>query len=130
VAYRILAEPRYWHYLRFPLSVAAPAPVRLLEVDASEREIGQSKYGPYRLARLAVDAVLSLMPIRRLSVTLTALAVIGFTLAGDGHVVAGVALLAGTSWLAIRHRQLGRADVLRRMVAVESANVDRSLAKR
>lgn len=122
VARRLLAAPRTWHYLRFPLSLADPAPVRFIEVDAAERRVGESKYGPLRLARLAIDAVLSLMPPLRLKLALAGLAVAGVALALAADEVAGVVSLAAAAWLGRRYAQLGRRDVLERMVAVESAN--------
>ena len=120
VAEQLLATPRYWRWLRFPL----PASTRFLEIDTVERVHGRSKYGLFRLIGLAIDGVLSVTPTRRLLLLLVASAVL--VAWSSRH--STVRLLVGLgiiTWLCVRYYRMAHDDVLARMRVKESANVPR-----
>lgn len=122
VVQRFLREPRYWHYVRFPLAELSDGALRFVPIEAPERTLGHSKYGPLRLAALAVDGILSAMSARRLAVN-AALALLGIVgLAWAGAVPLAGVLLASLVALAGRFAELRRPGALARLRVVESAN--------
>lgn len=119
---RLVDDPRTWRFLRFPLP-REPGALATIEVDSVERETGQSKYGTLRLVRLALDAMLSLMPPDRVALALAGAALsIGLAI-GSGLWPVALVVVAGTGLLARRYRALRRADGLDRIRVRESANV-------
>jgi glycosyltransferase involved in cell wall biosynthesis len=119
---RLVADPRTWRFLRFPLP-REPGELATVEVDSVERETDRSKYGPLRLIGLAVDAVLSLMPRDRVRLALGLAAAVTVLAIALGAWGLALVVVAGTLLLARRHRRLRRADLLERMRAREWANV-------
>ena len=120
---QLVSEPRYWRFLRFPLPRAS-GELALLEIDTRERERGESKYGPMRLARLAIDAVLSLMSPFRARIGLLALGLLGLVSVVAGAWPVLLLLVPIAIWLVHRYRELRSGHLLKLMKVRESANVD------
>jgi len=120
-AHQLVADPRYWRFLRFPLPRAA-GELAKIPVDSAERTQGESKYGPMRLARLAIDAVLSLMSGTRFGVCLAIAVVLAAVLVSAGSWPLAVLLGGAVVWALRRYRELRSGDLLARMAVRESAN--------
>jgi glycosyltransferase involved in cell wall biosynthesis len=120
-ASELLNHPRYWHFLRLPLP-RTPGRFSFLEVDTVERSVGRSKYNPVRLAKVAVDAVLSLLPRTRMIVwTGIALILAWFlSLLGSPRLALGMILIQAT--LVLRYLSLEKPDLLNRMTILEYAD--------
>jgi len=120
----LVAEPLYWRFLRFPLPRGAGELARI-EIDTTERIQGESQYGILRLAGLAIDAILSLIPPRRFGIAV-GLSLVGIAVAlGRGVWPVALGLVGITILALLRRRVLGRADWLSRMRVRESANASR-----
>lgn len=118
VSLRILASPRTWHYLRFPLrAFAAAGRVDVVDVDMRERTLGKSKYGVFRLIDLVFLGILTQVSEVRLVVLCGALAAIGgvCALLGAGSVAILPICVAG--YLVARYWALGKSDVMSSMNA-------------
>lgn len=122
IAKQLVADPRYWRFLRFPLP-REPGALAKLPIDTTERTQDESKYGLSRLARLAVDAVLSMMSPGRgwAGAAVVSLCAAGFLALGAWPISAALALALVT--IARRYRQLRSTDLLAHMRVRESANV-------
>ncbi len=117
-----ILQPRYWHYVRFPLP-RRPGALHTISIDTEERVLGASKYPLGRLIRLAADAVLSLMSGARLTTFLAVLGLLALwgVLHGSWLAALAVAIVAGP---AVAHwRHLHRGDALSKIEVVECANV-------
>lgn len=123
VAREILHNPRYCHYLRFPLQRGKPGSVRFIEVDMAERVVGESKYGPLRLLKLAVDGTLSMTSPRRFAILAGLFLLCAVALSFALGWLVGLFLLGTGGLLVIRYVRLGRKDLFDRMVVEESGNV-------
>ena len=117
-----LIQPRYWHYLRFPLPREDGA-LHKITIDTRERALGASKYDFVRLLRLAVDAVTSLMSPRRVAVILTVSGVFAIAAFAVGAWPVGLTLLVACALLWRRWRILHDPSVFGRIEIVERANV-------
>lgn len=117
-----LIQPRYWHYMRFPLPTE-PGALRTIIVDTEERRLGSSKYHFRRLVRLAVDAVASLTTGARLAAVLALVggAAVGFVALGCWTLAVVTAAAGAFFWR--RWRVLHRPDTFARIEVVECANV-------
>jgi glycosyltransferase involved in cell wall biosynthesis len=122
IAEQLVAEPRYWRFLRFPLP-REPGELVKLEIDTTERTHDESKYGPMRLAGVAVDAVLSLMSPGRLWTGLGIVALVAALLFEIGGWPISLLLALAGIWIVRQHRLMRSADLLSRMRVRESANV-------
>jgi polyisoprenyl-phosphate glycosyltransferase len=121
VVRQILSEPRYWTYLRFP---PPPEPrFRTIEVDMEERQLGESKYGFWRLARVAVDGVLSLIPPVRFAALLAPAGLLAALLCWVGAWPLALGVGGGMAWLLHSYRRLRRGDLLERMQILECGGV-------
>lgn len=120
---RSLLQPRYWHYLRFPLPRRPEGALRRIYVDTEERVLGESKYDFRRLVNLAIDAVMSLMTGARLVVVFSIVGAIALLLIAVGLWPLALLVAAGMGWLLRRWIALHRTDTLQRMQVLESANV-------
>lgn len=118
---QIVADPRYWRFLRFPLPRVG-GELAKIPVDSAERAEGESKYGPMRLAGLAIDAVLSLMPGSRFGVCVGGGAALAALLVGAGSWFLGSCVAGVVVWVIRRHRALRAGDLLARMSIRETAN--------
>lgn len=123
VARHLWQTPRYSHYLRFPLPRHRPGAVRKLYVDTEERRLGQSQYNLWRLARLAADAILSLIsPLRFVLITAVA-AACAFALLASGWRLVGLLIVAAAAWAVNRYRSLLR-PILPLMRIEQSGNAE------
>jgi glycosyltransferase involved in cell wall biosynthesis len=122
-ARRLLARPRYLTYLRFPLP-REPGALSTIPVDTPERSHGASKYPPARLARLAVDAVLSQIPSGRLLVWVGLAAVAAGLALALGPWPLGLVIGLGTVAVWLRYRALEHEGVLARIRVLECAGVE------
>ncbi len=123
VARMILAEPRYWRYLRFPLPREPEGATVFVPIDTAERVHGESKYDLWRLVNLAIDGVLSLMSRRRALILFVISALVGVGLTGIGHWVLALLVFGALAHFIARDRQLGRRDALERLEVLEEANL-------
>jgi hypothetical protein len=121
VAREIVAEPRYWRFLRLPLPTT-PGAVARIEIDTIERTHDESKYGLLRLMGLAVDAVLSLMPVGRFRAGIALGAITAAAAIWLGGWPLGIVIGMALVWTLRRHRALRSDDLLTRMRVAESAN--------
>ena len=121
----LVGGPQYWALLRFPLPSERDGRLAVLDVDADDRLEGETKYGPARLALLAVDGVLALMPRTRLAVLLLLVAGAVLALIVSGAWLVGVALLLAAGLAGQRSLALRRAGVLSRMRVAESSDAVR-----
>jgi len=116
-------EPRYWHYLRFPLPRHPDGALRKIYVDMEERVFGESTYTIGRLVKLAIDGTLSQISKQRFAVLLGMGAGVSILLA-FGRIWSLSAIVLVALLLTARHYQsLGRGDLLERMHVSESGNV-------
>ena len=122
VVQRFLREPRYWHYVRFPLAELSGGALRFVPIDGPERTLGESKYGPLRLLGLAVDGLLTAMSTRRLLVNAIGAMALAALLAWGGAGAAALALLALLAAVAWRFAALRRPGALARLRVIEQAN--------
>lgn len=129
VAKDLLRHRRYCRWLRFPLPTA-PGKLSFVEVESVERTVGRSKYNLVRLAKLAVDAVLSLMSGARLLVWSALVLASAYLLwqLGMRWLPLGMALLLAAA--VARYFVLERFDVLARMTVIESIDRTTTLAGR
>ncbi len=126
VAREFLAAPRYWRYLRFPLPRTPPEAVQFVQVDTVERAHGESKYGPLRLAGLALDGVFSMVSRARLLLLGTLAAALGIVALGLG--LWPIALLSTLGLAALlglvqRYAAQARPDLLASLEVLESAGM-------
>jgi glycosyltransferase involved in cell wall biosynthesis len=119
----LLQQPRYWHYLRFPLPRQPEGALRKIYVDTEERVLGESKYGFRRLVNLAIDGVLSQMPQSRLAMLLVGMGVMAALLVRCGMWPLSLLVAGAMAWLIRRYAGLSRPDFLQRMQVLESGNV-------
>lgn len=124
VSRQFLAAPRCWRYLRFPLPKSSPDGLQLLHVETVERTRGKSKYGPLRLAGLALDGVLSMVPPVRLVLLATLAAVLGVRALWLGLWPLALIVALGLLGLVGRYVAMGRPDLLARIEVVASSGVD------
>ena len=75
-ARHVLAHPRYWRSVRFPLPPSRKFRVAKIDVTSRERVAGQSKYPLLRLLSFATDVMLSLISWPRV-IALTAVGIGG-----------------------------------------------------
>ena len=115
-----LQTPRYWRYVRFPLPTKAGA-VCFVPIDAQERSLDRSKYGPLRLLGLSVDGILAAMTTRRLVFTAALASVAVVVLFAGGAWPLAVAGSAGVLAGVVRFAGLRRPDALERMCVTENA---------
>ncbi len=117
IARQVLQQPRYWHFLRFPLPQQPEGAVRRVYADSTERVLGTSKYNFRRLVSLAIDAVLSQMSSRRyLAFTGVSLLVV-LLLARAALWLPMFAVAISLVWLTHRYRSLSRPLLLQKMEA-------------
>lgn len=118
----LVSDPRYWRFLRFPLP-STPGELARLEIDTAERTHDESKYGPFRLLGLAIDAILSLVsPVRMWAgVGIVALGAVALIRLGAWPVAIVLALAVVAAGR--RYHQLRSLRLLDRMEVRESANV-------
>jgi glycosyltransferase involved in cell wall biosynthesis len=114
VARDILATPRWWRFLRLPLSPGL-GDVRYLRFESAERLRGDSKYDASRLLFFALEGFVSLISPGRLAVLLAGLALAASASLAVGEGLLSVLLAGVTLALAIEHRRLSRSDLLSRM---------------
>jgi len=119
----LLQQPRYWHYLRFPLPRRPEGALRRIYVDTEERVLGESKYGFRRLVNLAIDGVLSQMPRSRLGMLLVGMGVMAALLVRCAMWPLSLLVAGAMAWLIRRYAGLSRPDFLQRMQVLESGNV-------
>ncbi len=119
----LMAHPRYWRYLRFPLPRHPEGTLRKIEVDTHERVLGESKYGFRRLLDLAVDGTLSQMPAPRFVALMVITALLVVVLAAVRWWLPAVLAVLGGAWLLYRYRCLYEPDLLRRMRVTDCGNV-------
>lgn len=119
---RGLLQPRYWHYMRFPLPRRPEGALRKIEIDSEERVFGESKYHFRRLVNLAIDAVVSLMSKPRLAVVLFLGGAVAALSIATGLWPLGLLAVVGMGWLVRRWASLHRTDTLARIDVLESAN--------
>jgi glycosyltransferase involved in cell wall biosynthesis len=118
----VIAEPRYWRYLRFPLPREPKGATCFIPVDTVERTHDQSKYNFVRLASLAIDGVLSLISVPRALCLASAvtLASVGFLVLGYWPLsIVGMGVLLR---LVYRYFEIGKDDALQKIEVKESAN--------
>jgi glycosyltransferase involved in cell wall biosynthesis len=120
-AREILNKPRYWDYLRFPLPQRPQ--LQTIALDMEERTIGESKYGFWRLARLAISGLLSLIPPQRFGALLAVVLVVAAVLSWLRLWPLSLVLLAGGAWLVHLYRSLRRGDLLERLQVSECGGV-------
>jgi dolichol-phosphate mannosyltransferase len=117
---RVLAHPAWWRFLRLLPEVGAQ-PMELIGFHAPPRKRGESKYGLLRLAGLAIDGVISLMPTARFGSMLAAIAVLCAALALGGYFgIAWVVALGGFALIAVR-ANLPKRGLLEQMRVRESS---------
>jgi glycosyltransferase involved in cell wall biosynthesis len=122
VAEMILAEPRYWRYLRFPLSRVSGT-VEMIPIDTVERVHGESKYNLVRLVDLAIDGILCLISRpRALFLAAVALALSAALLTTQWW-PGSLLLVLSLVFMARRYREVGRPDALRVIEITESTNL-------
>jgi dolichol-phosphate mannosyltransferase len=121
----LVDHPQYWALLRFPQPAERDGHLVIVEVDAEERVLGESKYGPIRLALLALDGVLSLAQGTRLAVLVGLVAGAALALIFSGAWLIGFALLLGGGFAVRRSSILRNADVLSRMRVCECSQTVR-----
>jgi glycosyltransferase involved in cell wall biosynthesis len=122
VSARILAAPRTWHYLRFPLSqFAAGHSVDVINVNMRERTLGRSKYGILRLFDLALLGILTQLSVPRLAALCGGCLLVSGLLVRLGWPAFAAALLIVPIMMVARYAALGRTDVLSRMEVVQSS---------
>jgi len=127
IARRILEQPRYWRYLRFPLPTEPEGAVRFVPVDTLERAHGESKYGFLRLVNLALDGILSVLSTTRLMTIGLLVMSLGAVLVAVGCAPLAVLLALAALWPLQRFLALRRKDTLQRIEVTECANVPRGL---
>lgn len=123
VARQMIQEPRYWHYVRFPLPRRPEGTLRKIDVDAEERVIGESKYDFWRLAKLGVDGMLSLIPPPRLALVMSLAVFSGVALIAVGLWPLAVVVGVPASLIVSRYVQLQRRDLVSGMQVMECGNV-------
>lgn len=123
MARRILEQPRYWRYLRFPLPTEPAGVVRFIPVHTPERVHGESKYGFLRLVNLAVDGTLSVLSTARLVIIGLLVTLLGVVLVAIGCAPLAVLLALAALWPLQRFLALRRKDTLKRIEVTECANV-------
>jgi glycosyltransferase involved in cell wall biosynthesis len=123
VARWLLQQPRYWHYLRFPLPRRPEGALRKIYVDTEERVFDESKYGFQRLVNLAIDGVLSQMPQSRLAMLLVGMGVMAALLVRCAMWPLSLLVAGAMAWLIRRYAGLSRPDLLQRMQVLECGNV-------
>jgi glycosyltransferase involved in cell wall biosynthesis len=123
VARRILEQPRYWRYLRFPLPRQPEGALRFVPVDTLERAHGDSKYGFLRLVNLALDGMLSVLSTKRFMVLGLLAMLFGALLVVLGFAPIAVLLALLALWPLRRFLVLRRRDTLERIEVAECANV-------
>ncbi|MGI9592254.1 MAG: glycosyltransferase [Myxococcota bacterium] len=111
----------YWRFLRFPLPPPDSGDLSVLEVDTPERSVGESKYDFFRLARLAIDGLLSLMPRARFAALAAAAALAGAAALAMGLWPLAALLLAALLWAGWRYAAVRVRYGLDRMRCVESS---------
>jgi glycosyltransferase involved in cell wall biosynthesis len=121
----LVGGPQYWPLLRFPLPSERDGGLVVLDVDADDRRDGETKYGPARLALLAVDGVLALMSRTRLAVLLLLVAGAALVLIASGAWPVGIALLLAAGLAAQRCLALRSAGELSRMRVAECSDAAR-----
>ncbi len=117
----LVGHPQYWALLRFPLPTERDGRLVVIEVDAEDRVLGETKYGPIRLAVLAADGALSLMQGSRLAVLVGIAAGAALALIFSGSWLIGCALVLGAGLAVRRSIVLRNADVLSRMRVAEGS---------
>ena len=122
IADQLVSQPRYWRFLRFPLP-RQPGQLAFVSVDMEARMYDQSKYGPLRLAGLAIDAVLSLMTQRRAWIGFAVITALGVAVSTSTVWPIALPIVATALWLPYRYRALRSAGLANRMRIRESANV-------
>jgi dolichol-phosphate mannosyltransferase len=120
---RSLLQPRYWHYLRFPLPRRPEGALRKINIDTKERVLGESKYDLRRLVKLAIDAVVSLMTGARLTVMLLVSGVLVALLLRVGWWVLASIVVVEMVWLLRRWALLHSSGTLQQMQILEEGNV-------
>lgn len=120
VASEFLRHPRYWRFLRLPLS-RTRGRLSFVEVDGVDRSVGQSKYNPIRLLNVAIDGVLSLMSGTRLMASTTVAFVIAWLLWQPGAQWLTVCILLVQAGIVARYFALAKPDLLTRMTVLEYA---------
>lgn len=123
VAEAILAQPRYWRYLRFPLPHEPQGATRFVAIDTAERTQGESKYDLPRLVNLALDGVLSLVSRRRARTLAALVALLAIALLATDFWPIGLAVFGLLAHLVGRDRQVARADALDRIEVREEAKL-------
>jgi glycosyltransferase involved in cell wall biosynthesis len=118
---QILANPGWWRFLRFPPRTVGSSGFLQVPFAGPPRRHGSSKYGVFRLARLSIDGIVSLMTAARFAVMLTALVVTGTVCAFSGfEFLAGGAFATGLGLVAARSA-LPRRELLDQMQIRESS---------
>ena len=117
---QILATPRWWRFLRFPLERGG-GPVHYIGFQAAERTFGVSKYDFKRLIGFAIEGFVSLMSPGRLSILLAAVGIAAYASASGGApVFAGIlAILAVLT--TVESYRLSRRRLLSRMRVCEQS---------
>lgn len=122
IADRLLAQPRYWRFLRFPLPDPASGALRTIEVPMTERSEGASEYTPLRLLGVALDGLLSLASAPRLALLAGTAFAVAVALWAAGAAFASAALAAVAAAAVYRWVRLGRTDYLARFTLREGTD--------
>jgi len=129
VARQLVRQPRYWHYLRFPLPRRPDGALRKIEVDTEERTLGESKYGFWRLTNLAMDGIFSQISTRRCCALLATIGSMALLLQSSGRWLLAALAMGCAAALAGRYLCLRRPGALRRMRVVEAGDTPESSQK-
>jgi len=128
VARQLLAQPRYWQYLRFPLPRSPAGALRKIAVDTQERVLGESKYDMGRLINIFVDGILSQMSPPRFVSFIGLSALCGALLLTTRLWALGPLVLCLDIWLLRRNESLHQPDLLQRIRVLESGNAPQLLS--
>lgn len=118
-AQEVLASPRYWRFLRFPLPDETSGALKIIHADMAERESGQSQYTVTRLLGLALDGILICIATPRMVALSLALTIGALGLLWLGFPALGVVVVAGTAALWYRYYWLRTADHIAQLVVAE-----------
>lgn len=122
---RVIADNRWPYFMRMPAGILKKFPPRKFYFDVVADDERVSKYSFWRLAKLSIDGVMSMIPAGRLYALVIALLAIAVLCAVWGNLLVSAIPAAAALALLVKFISLARSNPIARLEVAGSSREDR-----